>query len=70
MLIIFAEVGVGVYFGLCDEECRDAGGSSGGYSGGYSGGGYRPRPTGQIQQRSKSFKINKLIINGITFEQK
>ena len=46
MLIIFAAVGVGVYFGLCDEECRDAGGSSGGYSGGYSGGGYRPRPTG------------------------
>ena len=25
MLIIFAAVGVGVYFGLCDEECRDAG---------------------------------------------
>ena len=47
ILIIFAAVGVGVYFGLCDEECRDAG-SSGGYSGGYgpSGGGYRPRPTG------------------------
>ena len=47
MLIIFAAVGVGIYFGLCDEECRDAGssgGSSGGYSGGYSG--YRQRPTG------------------------
>ena len=57
MLIIFTAVRVGIYFGLCDEECRDAGssgGSSGGYSGGYSG--YRPRPTGQKQKRSKSFK--------------